>query len=41
MLDPVRELLGIHFEYIIHLPNTLRRKCLLVHVNVAVVGAAI
>jgi hypothetical protein len=31
MLDPADESLGIHLEHIVHLPDTLRRKCLLVH----------
>jgi hypothetical protein len=41
MLDPADESLGIHLEHIVHLPDTLRRKCLLVHMNVSIVGATI
>jgi hypothetical protein len=41
MPDPVDESLSIHLEHIVHLPNTRRCKGLLVHMNVAIVGAAI
>ena len=41
VLDPVREPLGIHFKHIVNPPDTLGRKCLLVHMDVSIVGAAV
>jgi hypothetical protein len=41
MLNPADELLTIHLEDIVHLPDTLGRKCLLVHMDVSIAGTAI
>jgi hypothetical protein len=41
MLYPVLELFSIHLKHIVHLPDTLGRKRLLVHMDISIVGAAI
>ena len=41
MLDPADESFSIHLEHVVHLPDTLRRECLLVHMDISIAGAAI